>query len=291
VEPRRAPGNQRIISQDGLDIIETPEYHAQALITNLGLRRVPMVVRLHMPAYLCRQVSSVASGNGRLDTLISEKVEYWMVRRARMIVSASRIWRRQSPNIGVCDKTRCVSSLCRSTMRFSVAGEMVHARTVQSCTWAVFRVSRALRSWCRRCHRLSGFAQEPEFDSSETITPPGPVGLDGRTFAYPAASGGYAGRGGGVQRVRCPAHHSLKYIARAPFAWSHRISRVLAILAWKPWPAGAPCRQRRRGLREIISDEVDGLLTPPGCSESLAKAIVRLLIEPQLRKRLASGRR
>jgi len=40
------------------------------------------------------------------------------------------------------------------------------------------------------------------------------------------------------------------------------------------------------GIPEIVTDQVDGLLVPPGSPEALAAAVVRLLSDPPLRRQL-----
>jgi phosphatidylinositol alpha-mannosyltransferase len=45
------------------------------------------------------------------------------------------------------------------------------------------------------------------------------------------------------------------------------------------------------GYREVIRDETDGLLVPPGDADAAAKALLRVLDEPSLAERLrAAGR-
>jgi glycosyltransferase involved in cell wall biosynthesis len=45
------------------------------------------------------------------------------------------------------------------------------------------------------------------------------------------------------------------------------------------------------GIPEIITNEVDGVLVPPGSPEALAGAILRLLSDPMLRRRLGERAR
>lgn len=45
------------------------------------------------------------------------------------------------------------------------------------------------------------------------------------------------------------------------------------------------------GVPEIVRDGVNGLLVPPGSSESVAAALTRLLVEPKLRSQLAAATR
>jgi colanic acid/amylovoran biosynthesis glycosyltransferase len=56
--------------------------------------------------------------------------------------------------------------------------------------------------------------------------------------------------------------------------------------------AGVPCVSTRiAGIPELIRDEVDGILVPPGNVDELAAAILRLMKEPGLRTRLAETAR
>src|SRR5207249_323581 len=58
-----------------IDVIEAPEYGAQAVAVALRLPRVPLTVRLHSPSFLCRELNGVAVGGSRLDTMITELAE------------------------------------------------------------------------------------------------------------------------------------------------------------------------------------------------------------------------
>lgn len=81
---------QRLVANQAIDVIQSPEYHAAGLLTALRHRRIPVVVRLSTPAYLCRQTSGVAVGGSRWDTLISERLEYYMARSAAAVTSPSQ---------------------------------------------------------------------------------------------------------------------------------------------------------------------------------------------------------
>ena len=48
---------------------------------------------------------------------------------------------------------------------------------------------------------------------------------------------------------------------------------------------------RVEGVEETITDGVDGLLVPPEDSDELALAIVRLLEDPELRKKIGAAAR
>jgi glycosyltransferase involved in cell wall biosynthesis len=80
---------RRIAATDGVDVVESPDYHAQALLTALRERRIPLVVRLHGPAYLFRRSSGRGIGWSRLDTAVCERLEYHLARRAALLVASS----------------------------------------------------------------------------------------------------------------------------------------------------------------------------------------------------------
>ncbi len=78
---------RRIARAERLDVIEVPEYHAQALLAAIVCPSVPFVVKLHTPAFLCRVYNGAGPGGSRLDTRISEYLEYQMVRRAAAVTA------------------------------------------------------------------------------------------------------------------------------------------------------------------------------------------------------------
>lgn len=283
---------QRIISQDGLDVIETPEYHAQALVTNLGLRRIPMVVRLHMPAYLCRQVSSVTSGNSRLDTLISEKVEYWMVRRAEMVVSASRSlaeevskhWRIRPNGI------RCIplpidedvfcpeGSGSRDDRTILYVGRLSRLKGVET-------LAQAFPAILRLCP-----GARVRFVGNDH--PSGPAGTSMLAHlrslmeraGVPDADVEFTGP---LQRGSLPEVYRQSAVCVVPSYFESCGYTCLEAMA-----CGCPVvASAAGGLAELINDEADGLLVPAGSSESLTKAVVRLLTDPGLRRRLSERAR
>jgi glycosyltransferase involved in cell wall biosynthesis len=70
------------------------------------------------------------------------------------------------------------------------------------------------------------------------------------------------------------------YVEGMPMALLEAMSLGLPVIAT---PVG--------GVPEIVTHEVDGLLVPPGDSDALAAAIVRLMREPGLRERLGRAAR
>lgn len=70
-----------------LDIVEAPEYHAQGLLVS---RRIPLVVRLHAPAFVNRSASGVRIGGSALDAALAERLERLPARRSRLVTSPTR---------------------------------------------------------------------------------------------------------------------------------------------------------------------------------------------------------
>jgi len=283
---------QRIVSEDGLDVIEAPEYHAQALVASLGLGRIPMVVRLHLPAYLGRQVSSVTSGNSRLDTLISEKVEYWMVRRAAIVVSASRSlaeevskhWRIRPNSI------RCIALPIDDDLFCAAGSESRDDRTIL---------------YVGRLSRLKGVETLAQaFAAVRRLCPGARVRFVGND--HPSGPGGTSMLAhlrrllqqagvpdedveftGPLHRASLPAVYRQSAVCVVPsFYESCGYTCLEAMACGCPVVASAA-----GGLREIVDDEADGLLVPAGSPASLAQAVVRLLTDPGLRGRLSERAR
>src|SRR5262249_38699575 len=78
---------RQICATEHFDVIECPEYHAQGLGLAFERRGVPMVVKLHTPAFLCRHLNG---GARSLDARISDYLEHCLARQASLITSPSR---------------------------------------------------------------------------------------------------------------------------------------------------------------------------------------------------------
>lgn len=142
---------QRLVANQAIDVIQSPEYHAAGLLTALRHRRIPVVVRLSTPAYLCRQTSGVTVGGSRWDTLISERLEYYMARSAAAVTSPSQklaedVSRNWHLDVRAVRLVRTpVDDDC------SVRPRNRHHITVAYCLLDDYRESRALKPWSKLC--------------------------------------------------------------------------------------------------------------------------------------------
>jgi phosphatidylinositol alpha-mannosyltransferase len=91
---------------------------------------------------------------------------------------------------------------------------------------------------------------------------------------------------GTVRSADLPPYHAAADVFAAP-ATGHESFGVILVEAMA---AGVPVvASDIPGYREVVRDDVDGLLVPPGDPEALAGALRRVLGEPALAERLAAA--
>jgi phosphatidylinositol alpha-mannosyltransferase len=94
---------------------------------------------------------------------------------------------------------------------------------------------------------------------------------------------------GNVSHDRLPSYHAGAQVFIAPAIGQHSFGLTLV----EAMAAGVPVvASDIPGFREVVREDVDGLLVPPGDSEALAKGVAAILSDPALAQRLsAAGRR
>jgi phosphatidylinositol alpha-mannosyltransferase len=93
---------------------------------------------------------------------------------------------------------------------------------------------------------------------------------------------------GSVQHGRLPAYHAGAEVFIAPALGQESFGLVLV----EAMSAGVPVvASDIAGYREVVRDDIDGLLVPPGDPGALAEAVGRVLRESDLAKRLSEAGR
>jgi glycosyltransferase involved in cell wall biosynthesis len=281
---------EEIHAREELDLVESPEYHAQGLMTSLRQDRTPLVIRLHTPAFLCRRINGVGFGGSRLDTLLSERAEQWTARRARMITSPSRAladdvareWTMRPnalqiiPNPIDEELFRPLEHLNGYEPKVLFVGRLERRKGVQTLINAWPDVNRAVPA-----ARLVLVGNDHES---------GPDG--GSMKAHLLACLKEAGVAqesvrfvGGVDRNRLPEIYNSAQVCVVPSLYENFPYTCLEAMAC----GCAVVASRVGGIREIIEDQANGLLVPAQDRASLAAAIVSVLRSASLRNEL--GRR
>jgi len=276
---------RRISADEGLDVIESPEYRAQGLFTTFTQRRVPMVVRLHGGGYYNRVTLGSAMGWSRCDTWISEYMERSMVRRARTLVSASNK----------------LASWCAKLCR-------VDAHAIRGIPLPVddelFRPEAGTGSnpdtllYVGRISALKGVDTLIEaLPAIVDAVPAARLRLVGREEHGHPVIGRFRRRlrdaglpetavefVGPVRRSALPALYSSAAVCLVPSPGGSSGYTCLEPMACGCAVVAAADEQRHG----VITDDVNGLLVPPRSAEALTSAATRLLLDPPLRRRLGS---
>lgn len=277
---------RRILASEPLDVIQSQEYQAPALFTALRQRQIPMVVRLHGPAYLCRQISGVPAGWSRWDTQISERLEYHMMRCAQAVTSASRKlaedvakqWRFDAAAVQVIPNPIDYELFCpaEGTADDDIllyVGRISRLKGVETLIEALPTI---LGAFPNIRVRLVG-KDHPSGPNGSSMT--GYLRLRLRDLGIPETTIGFVGP---LEWSTLPTVYRNIAICVIPSFYENFPNTCLEAMA----SGCAVVASAVGGIPEIITDQVDGLLVPPGSPEALAAAVVRLLSDPPWRRQL-----
>jgi glycosyltransferase involved in cell wall biosynthesis len=287
---RRAVADIR--AREGLDLIESPEFHAQGLLSSLGTDGPPMVVRLHTPAFMCRQLNGAGPGGSQCDTWLSEAAERWTARRAALITSPSRAlaedvarrWRIGPDTVRVVpnpiDEREFVPRSWSSSAEPLVlyVGRLERRKGVETLIAAWPQVHAALP------HARASFvgADHPSGPGGESMRAHLMQRLD--SFAVPGHSVSFTGA---VDRSALPAIYAAARVCVVPSLYENLPYTCLEAMAC----GRAVVASRVGGIPEIVTHGVDGLLVEAGSASALAGAIISLLQDEPLRRRLGARAR
>lgn len=279
----------RICEQESLDVMECPEYHAQGLFAALAHRNVPLVVRLHIPAFVCRRLNGVGQGGSDLDRHFSEGIEYRMVRCASLITSPSQCmaddvagpWGLNRSDIHVipnpADERLFASAnhLSPDPNQVVFTGRLERRKGVDVLARAipiVLRSHPATKFTFYGHDHPSGPEASSMMEHLRTILGDA---IPAVAFAEP------------VYRSSLPEIYRKAWVCVVPSLYESFGYACLEAMA-----AGSAVVASRAGsLPELVTDGHDGLLASPDDPQGLAKAIVSVLSNAPLRRSLAQQAR
>lgn len=281
-----------IAEAEGLDVIESPEFRAQGLLASFG-RPAALVVKLHTPSYLCRQLDGAGGGSSRLDAWASEHLERRLAHRAALVTSPSRrlandvaaAWRLDPSAIVVVPNPVDIEPFMdgdgtsRDPHSVLYVGRLERRKGVETLVQALAVVNRLTPGACRL--RLVGRDHGS-----------GPAGMSMQAHLrhlmaeerIPEASVEFAGA---VARQDLPRIYRSAAICVVPSLYENFPYTALEAMA-----AGcAVVASDVGGIPEMITNERDGLLVPPDHPEHLGRAIARLLLDPDAARDLGAAAR
>ena len=287
---RRAVAEVR--AREGLDLIESPEFHAQGLFSSFARGGPPMVVRLHTPAFICRRANGTGPGASRFDTWLSEAAERWTALRAALVTSPSRAlaedvaqhWRIAPDSVRVVPNPideaeflpRSGSGSAEPLVLF--VGRLERRKGIETLVAAWPKVRTAVP------HARARFVGDDH--------PSGPGGESMRAHLMKrldAAAGAEHGVSfaGAVGRSALPAIYAAARVCVVPSLYENFPYSCLEAMAC----GCAVVASRVGGIPEIISHGVDGLLVEAGNAPALADTIIGLLQDEGQRRRLGARAR
>jgi glycosyltransferase involved in cell wall biosynthesis len=281
----------RLCAKEPFDVIETPEYHAQGLFAALGRGRPPVVVKLHTPAFLCRQINGVGVGGSAWDTAISERLEHWLARRARLVTSPSRRlatdvaahWRLRPSAVRVIpnpidEEMFCPDGPAADNRTILYVGRIERRKGVETLIDALPEI---LRSVPNARLRLVG-KDHPSGPGGSSLSDHLRQRL--RDSGVPAGAVEFAGP---VDRTELPHTYRGAAVCVVPSLYENFPYTCLEAMAC----GSAVVASAVGGIPEIVTDLSDGLLVPPTRPDALAGAAIQILTDGGLRRRLGSQAR
>jgi glycosyltransferase involved in cell wall biosynthesis len=274
---------RRIGRSHGIDVVEAPEYHAQAVLASATCR-APLVVKLHTPAYLASRVNGGRVGGSGLDARLSEGLEQRLARRARLVTAPSRRladdvtrdWRlpppvRIVPN-PVDDELFAPTGEPRRGAEILYVGRLERRKGVDTLLDALAQIPGA---------RLRLVGQDQ---------PHGAESMGAHLRARMARLGLGADRvefAGALPREDLPAAYRRAAVCVVPSRYENLPYTCLEAMA-----CGTPVvASAAGGIPEIVTDGADGLLVAPEDPAALAAAVRRVLGDQQLGARLGDAAR
>lgn len=272
----------------GLPIPDIPFPHENKLErTQKWIQELDLVIQdisAHTPAYLCRQISGIAVGWSRWDTQISERLEYYMARCARVLTSPSR---KLAEDVA---KQWCFDAATVRVVPNPIDHELFCPAEETADDDILLYVGRISR-----------------YKGVETLIEALPAILK----AFPEIRVRLVGKDHGPdgmsminhlrQRLRDLRVPEMTVEFVGPLEWSalpavYRNAAVCVIPSFyesfsytcvEAMASGCAVVASAVGaIPEIITDQVDGLLVPPSSPEALAAAVVHLMSDPALRRQL-----
>jgi len=270
--------------RDPVDVVETGETMALHQMT-LG-RKPPVVIRGHG-----NPLSIKRFGDGRVGwgDQLGRKLQLAGMRRASAVTAVSRFQARElSRDLSLPEEAISVipNPISPALLREAGAESMQQSRNPVVLYTGRIELNKGSIELLRSVHRVASHCPEVEYIIA---------GARHNSIDDPTLDGAL-GSNGTRDRVRLLSHVPWQQLAE----WYRRASvfvmpsyyETFGISVIEAMAFGLPVVATNvGGLPEVVQDGVTGILVPPKDPNALADVIVRLLRDPELRKRLGNAGR
>ncbi len=269
---------------DPVDVVETGE--TMVLQQTTRGRKPPVVIRGHG-----NPLSIKRFGNGRVGwgDQLGRKLQLAGMRRASAVTAVSRFQARElARDLSLPEKTISVIPNPISPALLRQAGPDPAPQSQNPIVLYTGRIelNKGSLELLQSVHRVASYCPEVEY----VIAGARHNSIDDKTFA------GALGSNGARNHVRLLSHvpwqQLAEWYARASVFVMPSYYETFGISVIEAMAFGLPVvASNAGGLPEVVQDNVTGILVPPKDPDALADAIVRLLRDPALRRRLGNAGR
>jgi glycogen(starch) synthase len=275
----------KILRERQIDIIESPELHAEPLFHSLLHSKPPLVVRLHSGS----RVVANFEPNQANGTKLNARLESWLVGKAARVTSPSKALLTATLNGRASAGCNVIPNPV-DTDYFEPDATSSEAKAFPS----VLCVGRP--RFLKGFHVLAQAIPEVWKETPETrfTFVPAPMGKTGGAprDAFASSLGNLLDDPrvqviDSVQRDRMPGFYCSATVCVVPSLWEG-----FGYVCAEAMACGKPVvASRTGGLAEIIEDGRSGVLVEPGNAEELARAILSLIRDPERRAQIATAAR
>jgi glycogen(starch) synthase len=276
---------KQILREQPIDIIESPELHAEPLLHSIASSRPPLVVRLHSGS---RVVMNFETGHSK-QARLNRRVESWLIRKAAHVTSPSQALR-DSVNGERGSRPLTVIPNPVDVDHFKPNSNSAPSESAPN----ILCVGRP--RFLKGIHVLGQAVPKVWKEIPEAVFTfvPAPMGKGGgsprdayREFLGSLIEDSRIRIVDPVSRAQLPDVYRSATVCVVPSLWEG-----FGYVAAEAMACGvAVIASRAGGLAEIVEDGKSGILLEPGNAQELAGAIVSLISHAERRSAIASAAR
>lgn len=278
---------KELVREHHIDVIESPELHAEPLLFSLTNARTPLVVRLHSGS---RVVSQFEPATVSKQPGLDQRAESWLIRRASLVTSPSQALRVSlNGELGARSLAVIPNPVDIDHFKPNPDSVAVNSQPNILCVGRP-RPIKGIHVLAKAMPAI--WQQVPE---ARFTFVPAPMGTGGgsprdayREFLGSLVEDARVRILDPVSRAQLPEIYRGATICVVPSLWEG-----FGYVAAEAMACGVPVvASRTGGLAEIVECEKSGLLVEPDNADELAQAIIRMANDQEFTTRIGSaGRR